>query len=91
MGSLAEMQKILRQKDDRIRELTKKLQEKDEKILELNSQLDKYQSIIHVQTPTLVTGPRKQRAVGISAEPQAQKQLLAVGNKTFKKYSKTNR
>ena len=48
MGSLAELQKVLRQKDDRIKDLERRLIEKDEKIQELVSQLDKYKSIFHV-------------------------------------------
>lgn len=88
MGSLAELQKVLRQKDDRIKDLERKLFEKDEKIVELISQLDKYKSILHVpSSPTLGTGPRKIRAQGISAEPQNFKNLQDDA-KEFKKYSK---
>ena len=77
MGSLAELQKSLRQKDDRIRDLERTLAERDEEIQDLRSQLDKYKSVIAVppHSPTgsgsFMNGPRKQRLQGISAEPQS--------------------
>ena len=97
MGSLADLQKVLRQKDERIKDLEKKLCERDEQIQELSSKLDKYKSIFLVPpqsppgSPGPTNGPRKQRAWGISAEPQALKNLQELTNKNFKKYIKSQR
>ena len=96
MGSLQELQKSLRQKDERIRELLAQLQERDDQIQELRSQLDKYQSILPT-SPTAAfgnpfqAGPRKQRGVGISAEPAAQLNFADLSSKSFKTYPKVQR
>ena len=95
MGSLQEMQKILRQKDERIRDLERQLAAKDDLIQELRSQLDKYQSVMPT-SPTAVSFNRKslkqqrQRGVGISAEPGS---LMSkdITNKVLQSYSKTQR
>ena len=89
MGSLQELHRLLRQKEDRIKELERLLVEKDEKIQEISSQLDKYQSILP-QSPTVLAKPRKQRAQGISAEPASHRIMQDLGTKAFKKYSKTD-
>jgi len=74
MGSLQELQKALRQKDERIRELERVLTQRDDIISELRSQLDKYQSVM----PTSPTSAKaalfagkagRTRGFGISAEP----------------------
>jgi len=86
MGSLAETQKLtqqLRLREDEIDKLKKDLRERDSRITNLEdevqslrSQLDKYQSVMtgtHRPSPVSSdAGPRKQRAQGISAEPQPQ-------------------
>ncbi len=94
MGSLAELQKVLRQKDDRIRDLERQLRVRDERIQELTSQLDKYQSIVHLPaspSSSLRNGPRKQRAQGISAEPQMQGSLTDIRNRSYDKVAKSQR
>ena len=85
MGSLVELQKTLRQKDDVISDLRRQLKEKDERIVELTSQLDKYQSILP-SSPISKNGPRKQRAPGVSGESYKQPQTFT--DITTKKYSK---
>ena len=93
MGSLQELEKQLRMKDDKIRELQKLVDEKNEMIQQLISKLDKFQSVLPQTQTTLIVGPRKQRAQGISAEPlQAMKTLqdMAAGHK-FRRYSKSER
>ncbi len=92
MGSLQELQKTLRLKDDKIRQLEKALQERDDRIQTLLSQLDKYQSVLPT-TPTVTIGgkPRKQRGVGISAEPASLIKSADLGNKVFKTYPKSNK
>ena len=98
MGSLAELQKILHQQDERIKELESDLAVKDELIQELTSRLDKYKSVLHVPTTTSmvsgvsgVGGARKIRAQGISAEPQTPKTLQDLGQDTFKPHPKSLR
>ena len=81
MGSLQEFQKQLRAKDMKISHLEKELKEKEEIIQKLTSELDKYKSIFK---------PRKQRGVGISAEP-AGKQLHDLTKSAIKTYSKPQR
>ena len=79
MGSLADLQKQLIQKDERIAVLERHIRQKDDLIRErdaliqeLRCQLDKYQSIIPAVSRKAViqNGPRTKRANGISAEPQ---------------------
>lgn len=88
MGSLQELQTLIKSKDERICELQKQIEERDAKIEELKSQLDKYQSVLP-QTITASMRPRKHRAQGISAEPQHQRTLQDFNNKSFKKHSKS--
>ena len=92
MGSLSELQRALRLKDEKIKELQRIIHQKDEKIVELSSQLDKYQSILP-QSPTSLPAnkPRKQRAQGISAEPQALQSLQDLKAEKLKKYAKPPR
>ncbi len=91
MGSLQELQKTLRLKDDKIRQLEKALQERDERIQTLLSQLDKYQSVLPTSPTVTIGKPRKQRGVGISAEPASLIKSTDLGNKIFKTYSKSNK
>lgn len=87
MGTnMKELQKELRLKDERIKKLQQELKEKDELIAQLKSQVDKYQAI--TQIPALGR-TRKERGVGISAEPSAQA-AGDFGAKTFKKYEKSS-
>lgn len=55
-------------KEERIRVLEETLRQRDQEILNLRSHLDKFQSVFSLQQPLR---PRKQRAQGISAEPQS--------------------
>ncbi|XP_023933047.1 cGMP-dependent protein kinase 1-like [Lingula anatina] len=90
MGSLQDLQKLLRMKDDQIRELQLEIEHKNGLIQELRSQLDKYQSVFGPKSPKF--GPRKQRAQGISAEPQqAQRTVSELTRQKFRKYSKSPR
>lgn len=89
MASIQELQKLLKQKDERIGQLEKQLELREQKIQELSSQLDKYQSVLN-QTTTQ-PGRRKQRGIGISAEPQTLKGLKETKKSLHKKYSKSAR
>lgn len=91
MASLQELQKLLRQKDDRIWEMQRLLDEKDAKIEQLKSQLHKYQSILPQTGAPFSGGRRKQRAQGISAEPQSHLSYQELSKQVFRKYSKSPR
>ena len=70
MGSLQEMERLLRIKDEQIVALQKLLEEKEDSIMQLRSKLDKFQSVLpQTQNTFIQGGPRKVRAQGISAEP----------------------
>ncbi len=91
MGSLQELQKTIRQRDIKILELEKLLHVKDDQIQELRSQLDKYQSILP-SSPTVTIGrPRKQRGVGISAEPASALKSIDLSKRTIKHHAKSER
>ncbi|XP_075210821.1 uncharacterized protein LOC142318160 isoform X2 [Lycorma delicatula] len=72
------LQTLLREREERISELEAQLRHRDEEILELRSHLDKFQSVFPFSmSPNHnnnhlngIARPRKQRAQGISAEPQ---------------------
>lgn len=85
--TVQDLQSLLRSKDEKIKELQRQLIEKDERLQALRSQLDKYQSVFGL-TFKQANGPRKQRAQGISAEPQRYQNLA---NQEFKKHSKSSR
>ncbi|XP_035828085.1 cGMP-dependent protein kinase 1-like [Aplysia californica] len=91
MGSLQEMERLLHSKDDKIKELQKLLEEKEEKITQLKSKLDKFQSVLPQTQTNFISGPRKRRAQGISAEPQALTCLQDFSKTEFRRYSKTQK
>lgn len=85
MGTLRELQELLRVKDERIAELEAILCRRDAEIQELRSHLDKFLSVLPFKSPLTPTKPRprKQRAQGISAEPPLQELApLAVVDKS---------
>lgn len=85
MGTLRELQELLRVKDERIAELEAILRGRDAEIQELRSHLDKFLSVLPFKPPLTPTKPRprKQRAQGISAEPPLQELApLAVIDKS---------
>lgn len=88
MTTMHDLQLLIKGKDEKIMELQKQLSEKDEHLQELRSQLDKYQSVFGQTFKQVTKGPRKQRAQGISAEPQMVQNLV---NQVFKKHSKCTR
>lgn len=74
---------------ERIRELEALLKQRDQEMLELRSQLDKLQSVFPYQQYARSRGPRKQRAQGISAEPQNSSSLQDLAHQTFPIYDKS--
>ena len=86
MGTVQELQALLKIKDEAIAKLQKLLAEKEETIEHLRSQLDKFQSVF----PKAI--PRKQRAQGISAEPQSAKTIQDyITNNAQRIYEKSHR
>jgi len=93
MGSVTDMQKLLKQKDDRITELERRLVEKEAELEVTMSKLHEYQSIVVATAGVGIIasgGPRKHRALGVSA-PQTTKTMLELGKETFKAHSKSPR
>ncbi|CAG9564782.1 unnamed protein product [Danaus chrysippus] len=85
-AATSEMQPLV----ERIRELEALLKQRDQEMLELRSQLDKLQSVFPYQQYARGSrGPRKQRAQGISAEPQTSSSLQDLAHQTFPIYDKS--
>lgn len=103
MGSVTELQTILEEKDRKIRELESLVESYRREISELRSHLDKFQSVIpyhlHVSPSQHLTTinnnhqprARKQRAQGISAEPQSLSTIQELSQKQFPTYPKNDR
>lgn len=90
-SSVVELQKQLRLKDERIAELERQLAEREAALEAARSDLDKYQSVLHgAAAPMGAAGPRKQRALGVSA-PQTTKAMLELGKDVFKAHPKSQR
>lgn len=86
---------VIQFKSARIHELETLLRQKENEIAELKSHLDKFQSVFpfsrgRKSNTRGVTGQR-QRAQGISAEPQSESSVLELLHVTFPKYDKDER
>lgn len=94
-----ELVQLIQVKDQKIYELEEKLRRKNDEIAELRSHLDKFQSVFPFShspgTPGrkagTTTGVQRQRAQGISAEPQSECNALDLLKVTFPKYDKEER
>lgn len=92
-----ELIKIIQCKDVRIKELELLLSQKDDEIANLKSHLDKFQSVFPFSRASsamnrkLGRNIQRQRAQGISAEPQSQSSMHELLNVTFPKYEKNDR
>ncbi|XP_077284453.1 cGMP-dependent protein kinase for [Arctopsyche grandis] len=87
---------LLMMKDTRIKELETQLRQREAEIVELRSHLDKFQSVFpyHVNVASPKHKPvrtRKQRAQGISAEPQSESTLQELAQQTFPIFEKDER
>jgi cGMP-dependent protein kinase len=88
---------ICADRDEEIRRLKILLREKEDEIVQLRSQLDKYQSVMalvgsvsgHVNA-SFKNRPRKQRAAGISAEPQNLRTIQELIQTRFPEYPKSD-
>jgi hypothetical protein len=90
--------KIIQLKDLKIKELEVSLNQKDDEIANLKSHLDKFQSVFSRATAgggitrkTIGRTFHRQRAQGISAEPQSQNALHELLNVSFPKYEKNEK
>lgn len=103
MGSITELRTLLEQRDRKIAELEDLVESYQRQIIELRSHLDKFQSVIpyhpyvsanqHLNTINNNHHPRarKQRAQGISAEPQTLSTIQELCQKKFTVYPKNDR
>ncbi|XP_039298364.1 cGMP-dependent protein kinase, isozyme 2 forms cD4/T1/T3A/T3B isoform X4 [Nilaparvata lugens] len=101
--SSGEVQTALRERDARIAELEAQLRAKEEQIVSLRSHLDMFQSVFpyHQHNNNHLNGghvgegaagrPRKQRAQGISAEPQTLSTIQELSQHKFPTYPKNDR
>lgn len=81
------MKKLLKTKDDEICELQAQVAQLEAANRELEHQLDIYRSIPVPGSPRM--GPRKERGVGISAEPHALKTATETNLRKYPKSEKT--
>lgn len=92
----ADVQAMLADREARILELEAQLRMRDEEICELRSHLDKFQSVFpyHIKNNHVGNGiarPRKQRAQGISAEPQSLVSIQELSQQKFNTFPKNDR
>ncbi|XP_059479855.1 cGMP-dependent protein kinase, isozyme 2 forms cD4/T1/T3A/T3B isoform X1 [Neocloeon triangulifer] len=88
-----DVQALLTAKEERIKELEHQLRLRDEEILQLRSHLDKFQSVFpfHAGSAVAAARPRKQRAQGISAEPQSLSTIQELNQQKFPVFQKNDR
>lgn len=90
-----EFVRIIREKDQTIKELLDNLRRKNDEVAELKSHLDKFQSVFPFsRSPARKTGAgngQRQRAQGISAEPQSESSIMQMLSMRFPKYDKVER
>ncbi|XP_021700791.1 uncharacterized protein LOC5570428 [Aedes aegypti] len=97
-----EMLKVIQARDIRIRELEDCLRHKHDEVAELRSHLDKFQSVFRSSGGAggvspggrkmgATGGVQRQRAQGISAEPQRDISVLELMHVSFPKYDKDDR
>ncbi|XP_013790560.1 cGMP-dependent protein kinase, isozyme 2 forms cD4/T1/T3A/T3B-like isoform X1 [Limulus polyphemus] len=91
MGTLEDINETIKHQQDTIQQLENLLSQKDEEIQQLRSQLDKYQSVLMPPSYNsyIYRGRRKERAQGISAEPQSLQTIQDLISTKFPEYSKS--
>lgn len=91
------LMRVIQIKSTRISELEDLLHRKDNEIAELKSHLDKFQSVFpfsgrnQARKSGVQANGQRQRAQGISAEPQSESSVLELLHVTFPKYEKDER
>lgn len=86
-----ELLEVIQIKNVRITELENILRQKEVEVAELKSHLDKFQSVFPFSRGRKTGanhGVQRQRAQGISAEPQSESSILELLHMTFPKYDK---
>lgn len=85
-----ELLEVIQFKNVRITELENILRQKEVEVAELKSHLDKFQSVFPFSRgrKTGANHVQRQRAQGISAEPQSESSILELLHVTFPKYDK---
>uniref|UniRef100_L7LYD3 cGMP-dependent protein kinase n=1 Tax=Rhipicephalus pulchellus TaxID=72859 RepID=L7LYD3_RHIPC len=92
MGTLEELRDAVLKQERIIHDLRQVISLRDEEILQLRSQLDKFQSVlIPYNARYSRSGRRKERAQGISAEPQSLRSIQDLIQTKFQEYPKSDR
>lgn len=96
LNSEQHLLQVIQLKSSRINDLEQLLRTKDNEIAELKSHLDKFQSVFPFSSRGRKGGVhgangQRQRAQGISAEPQSESSVLELLQVTFPKYDKDER
>lgn len=96
LNSEQHLLQVIQLKSARINDLEQLLRTKDNEIAELKSHLDKFQSVFPFSSRGRKGGVhgangQRQRAQGISAEPQSESSVLELLQVTFPKYDKDER
>lgn len=93
MGTVEELKELVGKQEDAINGLNSLLYDKEEEIRQLKSLLDKYQSVFPAMTPHRYSrsARRKERAQGISAEPQSLRTIQELIQAKFPEYPKSER
>lgn len=98
--NVQDLQALLSVKEARIRELESQVRQRDDEICDLRSHLDKFQSVFpfHIHNNNHLNShdhgssrPRKQRAQGISAEPQSLVSIQELSQQKFNTFPKNDR
>lgn len=91
MGSVEELRDVVLKQERIIHDLRQVVTLRDEEILQLRSQLDKFQSVLIPYNRYSRSGRRKERAQGISAEPQSLRSIQDLIQTKFQDYPKSDR
>lgn len=86
---------VLTSREEEIKKLKQLLNDRDEEIQDLRSQLDKYKSVLSLKSDGFISPatvslsrPRKNRLLGISAEPQSLLTFQELIQTKFTEYPK---
>ncbi|CAN7948445.1 unnamed protein product, partial [Ixodes hexagonus] len=90
MGSVEELRDVVLRQERIIHDLRQVVTLRDEEILQLRSQLDKFQSVLIPYNRYSRSGRRKERAQGISAEPQSLRSIQDLIQTKFQDYPKSD-
>lgn len=93
MGTVEELKELVNKQEEAINQMNAMLIDKEEEIRQLKSLLDKYQSVFPVMSPHRYSrsARRKERAQGISAEPQSLRTIQEIIQAKFPEYPKSDR